>query len=113
MIVIYIDYSRTMDESNLVATLRALAHPTRFQVMSLLARNPHGLPAGDIAVTLKVRQNTLSSHIAMLSRCNLIDGTRTGRIIVYAANFPLAEEMIRHLLKTLGSNPLLPKPKRH
>jgi ArsR family transcriptional regulator, arsenate/arsenite/antimonite-responsive transcriptional repressor len=102
-----------MDESDLITMLRALAHPTRLKVMSLLARNPQGLPAGGIAAALQVRQNTLSSHIAMLSRCNLVDGRRTGRIIVYAANFPIAEEMIRYLLKTLGSNALLSKPKHH
>jgi DNA-binding transcriptional ArsR family regulator len=102
-----------MDESDLVAMLRALAHPTRLKVMSLLARSPHGLPAGDIAAALQIRQNTLSTHIAMLSRCNLVDGRRTGRIIVYAANLPHAEEMIRHLLKAFGSNALPSKPKRH
>jgi ArsR family transcriptional regulator, arsenate/arsenite/antimonite-responsive transcriptional repressor len=102
-----------MDESDLVATLRALAHPTRFRVMSLLARNLHGLPAGAIAAALQVRQNTLSSHIAMLSRCNLVDRRRNGRIIIYAANLRFAEDMIRHLLKTLSSNALPPKPNRH
>jgi DNA-binding transcriptional ArsR family regulator len=47
--------------------LAALAQPTRLDVFRLLTK-PDGLAAGDIARTLAVPQNTMSSHLAILSR---------------------------------------------
>ena len=76
-----------MDELEAISALRALGEPTRWKVMRLLASKQHGMAAGEIAEALQVRQNTLSSHIATLTRCGLIDGHRQGRQIVYAADF--------------------------
>ena len=84
--VIHIDYSRSMDELEAISALRALGEPTRWKVMRLLAGRQDGMAAGDIAEALQVRQNTLSSHIATLVRCGLIDGHRQGRQIIYAAD---------------------------
>ncbi len=100
--VIHIDYSRNMDEFETISALRALGEPTRWKVMRLLVSKRHGMAAGDIAEALQVRQNTLSSHIAALTRCGLVDGHRQGRQIVYSADSRNARRLAAHVLVSLG-----------
>ncbi len=94
-----------MDESEVISALRALGEQTRWRVMRLLMSSSHGMAAGDIAKALQVRQNTLSSHIATLTRCGLIDGHRQGRQIVYAADSGNARRLAVHVLVSLGDVP--------
>ena len=103
--VIHIDYSRNMDESEVISALRALGEPTRLRVVRLLASAHEGMAAGDIADALKVRQNTMSSHIAALTRCGLIDGNRHGRKIVYKADAGMARRLGMYVLVNLGNIP--------
>ena len=91
-----------MDEFETVSALRALGEPTRWKVMRLLVSKPHGMAAGDIAEELQVRQNTLSPHIAALTRCGLIDGHRQGRQIVYSADSGNARRLATRVLVSLG-----------
>ncbi len=91
-----------MDELEVISALRALGEQTRWRVMRLLVSRKHGMAAGDIAGTLKVRQNTLSSHIAALTRCGLIDGHRQGRKIVYSADLRNARRLAAQVLINLG-----------
>ena len=100
--VIHIDYSRSMDELEAISALRALGEPTRWKVMRLLVKKQHGMAAGDIAEALQVRQNTLSSHMAALTRCGLVDGHRQGRQIVYAADSRNVRRLAAHVLDSLG-----------
>jgi DNA-binding transcriptional ArsR family regulator len=100
--VIHIDYSRNMDELEVISALRALGEQTRWRVMRLLLSSSHGMAAGDIAEALKVRQNTLSSHIAALTRCGLVDGHRQGRKIVYSVDSRNARRLAAQVLITLG-----------
>ena len=94
-----------MDESEVISALRALGEPTRMRVVRLLVGAQDGMAAGDIADVLKVRQNTLSSHIAALTRCGLIDGHRYGRKIVYTADSSKARRLAIYVLANLGEIP--------
>ncbi len=105
MAVIHIDHSRNMDEFETVSALRALGEQTRWRVMRLLASKGDGMAAGDIAEALQVRQNTLSSHIAVLTRCGLLDGHRQGRQIVYVADPGNVRRLAAELLLSLGEVP--------
>jgi len=105
MAVIHIDHSRNMDEFETVSALRAVGEQTRWRVMRLLASKRHGMAAGDIADALQVRQNTLSSHIAVLKRCGLLDGHRQGRQIVYVADAENIRRLAAQLLVSLGEIP--------
>jgi ArsR family transcriptional regulator, arsenate/arsenite/antimonite-responsive transcriptional repressor len=98
-----------MDEVETVAALKALGQPTRLRIMRLLASAPHGLAAGDIAAALAVRQNTLSSHIAILAQSGLIDGERRGRSINYAIQRRRAREL-NAVMEALFHAGLLPEP---
>ncbi len=87
-----------------VSALRALGEQTRWRVMRLLASKGDGMAAGDIAEALQVRQNTLSSHIAVLTRCGLLDGHRQGRQIVYVADPGNVRRLAAELLLSLGDS---------
>ena len=97
-LVIYIDHSRTMDDSYVISALRALGDPTRFRVMCLLAKAKRGMAAGEISSTLQVRQNTLSSHVSVMARCGLLVVTRQGRNIIYTADTRTARDITMQLL---------------
>jgi arsenate reductase len=67
--------------------LAAFAQATRLDAFRLLvAREPDGIPAGEIARSLAVPHNTMSTHLAILTRAGLIGAERQSRSIVYRAN---------------------------
>jgi DNA-binding transcriptional ArsR family regulator len=98
-----------MDSPAAILALSALAQPTRIDVFRLLvAREPEGLAAGDIAKDLAVPHNTLSSHLSILTRAALVSSQRHGRSIVYRANLATLQSMTLFLLQDCcGGEPAL------
>lgn len=89
-----------MEKEDAVLALAALAQPTRFEVFRLLVRQePTGLPAGEIAKSLAVPQNTMSSHLAVLSRAGLVSAERFSRSIVYRAELSRFRDMMLFMLR--------------
>ncbi|AQR61006.1 transcriptional regulator [Brevundimonas sp. LM2] len=87
------------DDAVAIATLSALAQPTRLAVFRLLVRNaPDGLPAGEVAAALTVPANTMSVHLGVLSRAGLIRSTRHSRSIVYTADLERLGRLVAFLL---------------
>lgn len=83
-----------------LSALAALAQDTRLETFRCLVRHaPDGLPAGVVADELDVPQNTLSAHLAILSRAGLVDSTRHGRSIVYQARLDAVHALTVFLLK--------------
>jgi ArsR family transcriptional regulator, arsenate/arsenite/antimonite-responsive transcriptional repressor len=80
--------SRTVDESSrALEALAALAQETRLSVFRhLVAVHPDGVPAGAIAERFGVPHNTLSSHLAILTRARLVASERRSRSILYRAD---------------------------
>jgi ArsR family transcriptional regulator, arsenate/arsenite/antimonite-responsive transcriptional repressor len=80
--------------------LSALAQPTRLEVFRLLVRcEPEGMPAGEIARRLNVPHNTMSTHLTILSRAELISSERRGRSIVYRVDLSVVRGFFVYLLK--------------
>jgi DNA-binding transcriptional ArsR family regulator len=78
----------TMQLPNAVEALSALAHTSRLAVFRLLVETgKQGLPAGAIASEVGVLPNTLSTHLTLLSRANLIQSRREGRSLIYSADY--------------------------
>jgi DNA-binding transcriptional ArsR family regulator len=76
-----------MESEQAILALAALAQPTRLDVFRLLVKHePEGLAAGDIAKALAVPQNTMSSHLSILSRAGLVKAQRFSRSIAYRAD---------------------------
>jgi DNA-binding transcriptional ArsR family regulator len=89
-----------MDQSDALAALGALAHETRLSVFRLLVTvGPDGLAAGTIAERLNVLPNTLSTHLAILSRAGLIEAARKGRSVRYRANYAEMRELMGFLMR--------------
>jgi len=89
-----------MESEKAILALAALAQPTRLDVFRLLVkREPGGLAAGDIAKALAVPQNTMSSHLAILSRGGLVSAHRSGRSIVYRVDLDHLQAVVLFMLR--------------
>lgn len=89
-----------MDEVDALACLSALSQGTRMNTFRLLVRRePDGLPAGEVARQLDVPQNTMSTHLAVLTRAGLLQAERHSRSIVYRADLGRLREMMLFLVR--------------
>ena len=81
-----------------VAALGALAHEHRLALYrALVERGPEGLPAGTIARRLAVAPSSLTFHLQQLVHARLITQRRTGRQIIYAADFAAMNALVAYL----------------
>jgi ArsR family transcriptional regulator, arsenate/arsenite/antimonite-responsive transcriptional repressor len=97
---LYIYNSRYMESEQAILALAALAQSTRLDVFRLLVKHePAGLAAGDIAKALAVPQNTMSSHLSILSRAGLVTAQRFSRSIVYRAELARFQEVVLFMLR--------------
>ena len=96
-----------MEEKHALLAFAALAQSTRLAVFRLLmAHEPEGLPAGEVARRLDVPQNTLSTHLAVLTRADLIAAERRSRSIIYRARTESIAALADFLLRDCcGGNP--------
>ena len=89
-----------MDEIAAVESLSALAQDTRLRVFRLLVETgPEGLPAGEVARRLGVPANTMSTHLAVLTRAGLVHARRDSRLVIYAADVAGLRGLIAFLLE--------------
>jgi ArsR family transcriptional regulator len=88
-----------METESTILALAALAQSTRLEVFRLLIKHePEGLAAGEIAKTLAVPQNTMSAHLAVLSRAGLVTARRFSRSIVYRADLARFQAVMLFML---------------
>lgn len=89
-----------MESALAIAALGALAQGTRLDTFRLLMRHvPDGLPAGEVARQLGVPQNTMSAHLAILTRSGLVRFERQGRTIFYRADIDSVRRMLLFLVQ--------------
>jgi ArsR family transcriptional regulator len=89
-----------MDEMEAVCALSALAQENRLKVFRLLIRAGRGgMPAGDIARALAVPHNTMSSHLAILSRAKLVRARKEGRSVFYAVDLDGTRGLLSFLVE--------------
>ncbi len=87
-----------MKTSDAVASLAALAQDSRLEVFRLLVRmGPEGLPAGKISERLRIAPATLSFHLTQLAHAGLVTGRRSGRSVIYAADFAAMRRLLAFL----------------
>jgi len=91
--------AETMSAVHALSVLSALGQLTRLAIFRLLLwRGPEGLVAGGIAEAVGCPPNTVSSHLSILARAGLINGTREGRTIVYRADFATMRALVAFLV---------------
>ncbi len=89
---------------------RALADPTRVQLLALLAQSPEAVPVGELAAALPVGQSTVSHHLAALAAVRFVQVERRGTSSLYSVNprcvecFPSAADVV------MGRRPPEPPP---
>jgi ArsR family transcriptional regulator, arsenate/arsenite/antimonite-responsive transcriptional repressor len=89
-----------MEISDAVEALGALGQESRLRVFRLLVRaGPEGVPAGEIAEQLGVPANTMSSHLAVLSRAGLVLSRKQGRSVIYALDTKGTRNLLAFLVE--------------
>ncbi len=78
------------------AVFRALADPTRREVLRLLRRRD--MTAGEISDRFPLARSTMSGHFNALKAAGLVQAERRGAVIVYSLNVSVFEEVVAFLL---------------
>ena len=73
-------------------TLKALADPTRRDILNLLKKGR--LSAGETAEQFPVTAASISRHLSVLKEADLIRDTREGKYIYYDLNTTVLEEVM-------------------
>ena len=76
-------------------TFRALADPTRRQILRLLRDGPRG--SGEIAEAFPSTWATVSRHLAVLREAGLVVAERRGQTILYELNTSVFQDVVQHL----------------
>jgi DNA-binding transcriptional ArsR family regulator len=79
---------------------KALADPTRRQVLALLRERP--MSAGELADHFQVSKPTMSAHFTVLRESGLIDASKNGKSIIYRLKMSVLEETLMGLAQTVG-----------
>ena len=100
------------EQTAAVDALAALGQNTRLRVFQTLANaGAEGLPAGQIATRLAVRQNTLSAHLTVLERAGMITHRREGRSLIYRPSFFGLRSLLKFLVQDCcNAHPAVCKP---
>jgi DNA-binding transcriptional ArsR family regulator len=79
---------------------RALADPTRREILELLARKD--LTAGEIAERFPIAFPSVSRHLGILKDAGLVAAEREGQHIRYRLNTTVYQELVRYLARVFG-----------
>lgn len=79
-------YNGGVEKVTAIGIMSALAQPTRLEVFTILARaGVDGLTSGELAKRTGAAANTMSAHLAILSRARLVTAEKEGRHSIYRA----------------------------
>ena len=101
-----------MENTSALDVFAALSQATRLEAFRLIvSHEPGGLPAGEVARLLKVPQNTMSTHLAILARAGLIAAERQSRTVIYRPVMERVREIANFLVQDCcGGRPELCEP---
>lgn len=83
-------------------TLRALADPTRREILNLLKQQR--MAAGEIVDHFDITAASISRHLSVLKEANLVRDQREGKYIYYEINLSVIEEILAWLKSLEGYN---------
>lgn len=73
-------------------TLKALADPTRREILNLLKDGKRS--AGEISERFDISAAAVSRHLSVLKDADLVEDTREGKFIFYELNASVLEEIL-------------------
>ena len=80
------------DPQGSTQTLKALADPTRREILNLLKSGKKS--AGEISEQFDITAAAISRHLSVLKDADLIEDTREGKYIFYELNASVLEEIL-------------------
>lgn len=84
----------------MTSVFKALADPTRRQVLHMLRAGP--MTAGALADAFNVSKPTMSAHFAVLVAADLIEAEKSGRTIIYRLKMSVLEEALMGFAQAFG-----------
>ena len=81
-------------------TLKALADPTRREILNLLKQGR--LSAGEISEHFDITAAAISRHLSVLKEADLIWDSRDGKYIFYELNTSVLEEIMLWITQLKG-----------
>lgn len=89
-----------MTTDDAITAFAALSHPTRLDAFRLLVKTePEGLSTGQLVEASGLTQSTLSTHLAVLARANLVIAEKHGRHQIQRVNIDSLRELMVFLAK--------------
>ncbi|WP_374143209.1 ArsR/SmtB family transcription factor [Sphingomonas sp.] len=74
--------------------MSALSQATRLEVFQRLVESlPDGMASGELAAAIGSSPNTMSAHLAVLTRAGVVRSDKVGRTVVYRAVTKPVEEL--------------------
>ena len=83
-------------------TLRALADPTRREILNMLKKGR--MSAGDIAQRFSITGAAVSRHLSVLKEADLISDQREGKFIYYELNASVLDEILLWITDLKGES---------
>ncbi|MEG1783020.1 MAG: autorepressor SdpR family transcription factor [Oscillospiraceae bacterium] len=83
-------------------TMKALSDPTRRRILELLKKGP--MSAGDLGKEFNMTGATLSHHLSVLKKAQLVSDEKRGTFIYYDINTTVMEDMFAWVNSLLGEN---------
>ena len=83
-------------------TLKALADPTRREILKVLKNGRQS--AGEIADHFSISAAAVSRHLSVLKEADIIEDTRDGKYIYYELNATVLEEILLWISDLKGEN---------
>ena len=80
-----------------VEAFKSLAHPTRLQIFFFLVRRRDEVAVGEIQAELEIPGPTLSHHLDLLRRAELVQSRKEERFIYYSTRPEIVSELVRLL----------------
>ena len=81
--------------SNAVNGLKAIAHPSRLQILCSLVRNE--MTVGDLVKRLNLSQSAVSQHLGKMKSAGILEDRRSGNQVYYG----LKDEIYGELVTTI------------
>lgn len=78
------------------AIFKALNDVTRREILELLKEKD--LTAGDIAAYFDISKPSISHHLDILKRANLIASEKKGQFVIYSINTTIMEDVLQWIL---------------
>lgn len=78
------------------AIFKALNDATRREILELLKEKD--LSAGDIATSFDISKPSISHHLDILKRADLIASEKKGQFVIYSINTTIMEDVLQWIL---------------